>query len=77
MLHVPSFVTNNGSNFYFHHLCGASTTVSQSALTHADFVTAEINDGGCVVSCNECLHVCNPLLVVTNASGKMRLVMDL
>jgi len=45
-------------------------------------VTAEIEslvDSGCVVkcNCNKCPHVCNPLLVVPNVSGKMHLVLDL
>ena len=49
----------------------------QSALAHDEFVIDNLVENGFVVSCMECLHVCNPLLVVTNASGKMNLVLDL
>ena len=52
----------------------------RSALLHGDFVQKELSNllkGNCIVPCAECPHVCNPLLVVTNASGKKRLVIDL
>ena len=51
-----------------------------SALLHGDFVQKEISNllkGNCVVPCAECPQVCNPLLVVSNVSGKKRLVIDL
>ena len=41
----------------------------QSASAHDEFVIDNLVENGFVVSCMECLHVCNPLLVVTNASG--------
>ncbi len=52
----------------------------QSALSEPDFVEEEIAKlvrGTCVVNCAECPWICNPLLVVANAQGKKRLVVDL
>ena len=45
-----------------------------------DFVSSAIDDlllGSCIVQCEQCPIVCSPLLVVRNAHGKRRLVIDL
>ena len=52
----------------------------KSALENASFVTAAIEElvlARCVVECSHCPTVCRPLSVVTNATGKQRLVLDL
>jgi hypothetical protein len=52
----------------------------RSALRNASFVCdaiAELVSGRCVVEHASCPIVCSPLSVVTNASGKQRLVLDL
>ena len=52
----------------------------RSALVNASFVSGAIDElvlGRCVVECTSCPTVCSPLSVVTNASGKQRLVLDL
>ena len=52
-----------------------------SALRNADFVSqqiAKLLKSGALVNVNESdLSVCSPLGVVTNASGKQRLILDL
>ena len=52
----------------------------KSALENASFVSHAIDElisGRCVIEYNSCPIVCSPLSVVTNASGKQRLVLDL
>ena len=52
----------------------------QSALLHSDFVCdsiSELTAAGCVKVVETTPHVCSPLSVVQNASGKKRLVVNL
>ena len=52
----------------------------QSVLLHADFVCdsiSELTAAGCVKVVETTPHVCSPLSVVQNASGKKRLVVNL
>ena len=52
----------------------------KSALTHSVFVdesVADLLDKGCVKVVHRTPHVCSPLLVVVNSSGKKRLVINL
>lgn len=52
----------------------------RSALEEKDFVRSAIGElltASCIVECDECPSVCSPLLVVKNAKGKRRLVVDL
>ena len=52
----------------------------RSAFKHARFVEESIDDlvhSRCVRECTSCPTVCSPLLVVENAKGKLRLVIDL
>ena len=52
----------------------------RSALENKEFVHSAIDEllaASCVVECKECPTVCSPLLVVKNATGKRRLVIDL
>ena len=51
-----------------------------SARRELEFVDAEMDslvETGCVVPSSSCPTVCSPLLVVCNAKGKKRLVIDL
>ena len=51
-----------------------------SAFENREFVQMAIEElvvANCVVECSECPTVCSPLLVVKNAKGKLRLVIDL
>ena len=52
----------------------------RSAVEHSSFVSGAIDElvaGRCVVECGSSPIVCSALSVVTNASGKQRLVLDL
>ena len=52
----------------------------KSTLEKKEFVESAIKDlvaASCVIECKECPTVCSPLLVVQNAKGKNRLVIDL
>jgi hypothetical protein len=52
----------------------------KSAVENASFVSRAVEElvsGQCVVECSSCPIVCSPLSVVTKASGKQRLVLDL
>ena len=51
-----------------------------SVLSEADFISAEIErllEAACIAEADSCPKVCSPLLVVCNARGKKRLVLDL
>ena len=51
-----------------------------TAIRNAEFVLASVSDlltTGCVVEVQEAPHICSPLSVVENSSGKRRLVVNL
>jgi hypothetical protein len=54
--------------------------IHRSALEHEEFISTAIKElvqTGCVVPSDQCPAVCSLLSVVTNAKGKLRLVLDL
>lgn len=65
---------------FLHYPVPMSMRNHRSALENDEFVYSAIEElvsASCVVECKDCPTVCSPLMVVHNARGKRRLVIDL